>query len=53
MGDTVDAIAILAIVILNAGIGFYQEFAAEKFVAIGRWAWSVCCSSWDCYAEQN
>ncbi len=33
LGDTVDAIAILAIVILNAGIGFYQEFAAEKSIA--------------------
>ncbi len=33
LGDMVDAIAILAIVILNAGIGFYQEFAAEKSIA--------------------
>lgn len=30
MGDAVDAIAIFAIVVLNAVIGFYQEFSAEK-----------------------
>ena len=33
LGDWVDAIAILAIVILNAVIGFYQEFHAEKSIA--------------------
>jgi Ca2+-transporting ATPase len=33
LGETVDAIAILAIVILNAVIGFYQEFSAEKSIA--------------------
>ncbi|MBX3732868.1 MAG: cation-translocating P-type ATPase [Verrucomicrobiae bacterium] len=33
LGETVDAIAILAIVILNAVIGFYQEFNAEKSIA--------------------
>ena len=33
LGDMVDAIAILTIVLLNAGIGFYQEFAAEKSIA--------------------
>lgn len=33
LGDSVDAIAILAIVVLNAGIGFYQEFSAEKSIA--------------------
>ena len=33
LGDAVDAIAILAIVILNALIGFYQEFNAEKSIA--------------------
>lgn len=29
LGDSVDAIAILAIVVLNAGIGFYQECAED------------------------
>ena len=33
MGQEVDAIAILAIVVLNAVIGFYQEFNAEKSIA--------------------
>ena len=33
MGEVVDAIAILAIVVLNAVIGFYQEFNAEKSIA--------------------
>jgi Ca2+-transporting ATPase len=33
LGEGVDAIAILAIVALNAGIGFYQEFNAEKSIA--------------------
>lgn len=33
LGEVVDAIAILAIVLLNAVIGFYQEFNAEKSIA--------------------
>jgi len=33
LGEVVDCIAILAIVILNALIGFYQEFSAEKSIA--------------------
>ena len=33
MGEVVDAIAIFAIVVLNAIIGFYQEFNAEKSIA--------------------
>ena len=33
LGDLVDAIAIFAIVVLNAVIGFYQEFQAEKSIA--------------------
>ena len=33
LGEMVDAIAILAIVVLNAVIGFYQEFNAEKSIA--------------------
>ena len=33
LGDIVDAIAILAIVIMNAAVGFYQEFRAEKSIA--------------------
>jgi Ca2+-transporting ATPase len=33
LGEMVDAIAILAIVVLNAVIGFYQEFSAEKSIA--------------------
>jgi Ca2+-transporting ATPase len=33
MGEAMDAVAILAIVALNAVIGFYQEFTAEKSVA--------------------
>ena len=32
-GEAVDAIAILAIVVINAVIGFYQEFNAEKSIA--------------------
>jgi len=33
LGEGVDAFAILAIVVLNAVIGFYQEFNAEKSIA--------------------
>ncbi|HEV7401443.1 MAG TPA: cation-translocating P-type ATPase [Chthoniobacteraceae bacterium] len=33
LGEGMDAIAILAIVVLNAAIGFYQEFNAEKSIA--------------------
>ncbi|QYF93073.1 cation-translocating P-type ATPase [Massilia sp. PAMC28688] len=33
IGELVDALAILAIVILNAAIGFYQEYSAEKSIA--------------------
>ena len=33
LGEVVDAIAILAIVVLNAVIGFYQEYSAEKSIA--------------------
>ena len=33
LGEVVDTIAILAIVVLNAVIGFYQEFNAEKSIA--------------------
>lgn len=33
LGEWVDAGAILAIVVLNAVIGFYQEFSAEKSIA--------------------
>jgi Ca2+-transporting ATPase len=33
LGEVVDAIAILAIVVLNAVIGCYQEFSAEKSIA--------------------
>src|SRR5262245_25764782 len=33
LGEVVDCIAILAIVVLNALIGFYQEFNAEKSIA--------------------
>ncbi len=33
LGEWVDSIAIFAIVVLNAGIGFYQELSAEKSIA--------------------
>jgi Ca2+-transporting ATPase len=33
LGEWMDAAAILAIVVLNAVIGFYQEFSAEKSIA--------------------
>ena len=33
LGDVVDAVAIFAIVLLNAAIGFYQEFRAEESIA--------------------
>lgn len=33
LGEVIDAVAILAIVVLNAVIGFYQEFSAEKSIA--------------------
>jgi Ca2+-transporting ATPase len=33
LGETVDALAILAIVVLNAAIGFFQEHRAERAVA--------------------
>ena len=33
LGEWVDAIVIFAIVVLNAAIGFYQEFSAEKSIA--------------------
>ena len=33
LGEVVDGIAIFAIVVLNAVIGFYQEFNAEKSIA--------------------
>jgi len=33
LGELVDGVAILAIVILNAAIGFFQEFRAERAVA--------------------
>lgn len=33
LGELVDSVAILAIVVLNAIIGFYQEFNAEKSIA--------------------
>ena len=33
LGEMVDAMAILAIVVLNAAIGFYQEFNAGKAIA--------------------
>ena len=33
LGDLTDSIAILAIVVLNAAIGFYQEFQAEESIA--------------------
>ena len=34
LGDAVDAIAILAIVVLNAVIGFYQEYAEQSIAAL-------------------
>ena len=33
LGEVLEAIAILAVVVLNAAIGFYQEFKAEKSIA--------------------
>ncbi|WOJ91168.1 HAD-IC family P-type ATPase [Methylocapsa polymorpha] len=33
LGEALDAFAILAIVVLNAVVGFYQEFNAEKSIA--------------------
>ena len=33
LGEVVDGAAILAIVLLNAGLGFFQEFRAERAVA--------------------
>ena len=33
LGEAIDAVAILAIVVLNAVIGFYQEYSAEKSIA--------------------
>ena len=33
LGEAIDAFAILAIVVLNAVVGFYQEFSAEKSIA--------------------
>ena len=33
LGEAVDAIAILAIVVLNAVVGFYQEFKADRSIA--------------------
>ncbi len=33
LGDIVDTVAIFAIVVLNAAIGFYQQFKAEKSIA--------------------
>lgn len=33
LGEVLDCFAILAIVVLNAAIGFYQEFKAEKSIA--------------------
>jgi len=33
LGDTIDAAAIIAIVLLNALSGFYQEFSAQKSIA--------------------
>ena len=32
IGDPIDATAIIAIVILNAAVGFYQELSAEKSI---------------------
>ena len=33
LGEAIDAFAIFAIVVLNAAVGFYQEFSAERSVA--------------------
>lgn len=33
LGERIDSVAILSIVLLNAIIGFYQEFSAEKSIA--------------------
>ncbi|MGD9541217.1 HAD-IC family P-type ATPase [Methylocystis sp.] len=34
LGEAIDAVVILAIVFLNAVVGFYQEFSAEKSIAV-------------------